>query len=72
MEKKRNPNVESEILWMSPKTVCVNCIFRRKDKNNGKIKGADFDTCSVFPKGKPFEVMFRSAECDYFSEGDPN
>lgn len=72
MSEKRIPNIASEIKWSSPKTVCQTCIFRLKDRNNGRTKGADFVMCDVFPKGKPHDVMFRNAECDYYTEGDPN
>lgn len=72
MPKKRVSNIETEIKWSALENNCKTCIFRKKDLFDGKVNGGMFIMCSVYPNGKPKDVMYKGAECDYYMEGDPS
>lgn len=52
--------------------ICQKCVFRKPDLViNGKtiVKGYKNSYCDMFPDGKPNNILFAKADCEYFEKG---
>lgn len=45
------------------KIKCKDCVFRK----DGKI-GYKNAYCDMFPRGKPNEILFKNADCEYYQK----
>jgi hypothetical protein len=73
MIEKKRPRWESE-LWatqgVSENIVCKTCMFRIIEVNGKKVDIPTGSCCEIYeyPDGKPHEVYFDGAECEFYED----
>ena len=66
MKEERNVNKELVFTIVDGEKIkCKNCVFREREAA-GNRKGYERSVCECYRGCKPFEVMYKGAECEYY------
>lgn len=73
---KKNPRFEDDNCFVLKepditKILCKDCLYRAKDRANGKFKGATLGLCYAYD-WKPPEILWEHKDCPYYTPGDPD
>lgn len=64
MAQKRQEK-DMEVKFPSKTIVCRKCIFAKEG-----LLGFRNRYCDMFPRGKPLEILFEDANCEYYQASD--